>query len=116
MKIVKNDRYFSNNLKNFLYFIAYSIFIITIFFLFALNISKTSNLTSNNYSLEDDSFDVGSFNKNTISLELKATEFINDLFSDRNDAFLTGYIKDLSSRSNFKLLNHRFRFSVKEGI
>ncbi|SCJ03124.1 Uncharacterised protein [uncultured Clostridium sp.] len=111
MKYFKNDRYFSNNLKNFLYFVAYSVFIITIFFLFALNISKTSNLTSNNYSLEDDSFDVGSFNKNTISLELKATEFINNLFSDRNDAFLTGYIKDLSKFYNLTHTNSTYSFN-----
>ena len=111
MKFFKNDVYFSNNLKVFLYFIAYSIFIITIFFLFAINISKTSNLSSNNYLLEDDSFDVGSFNKDTISLELKATEFITDLFSNRNDAFLTGYIKDLSNFYNLTHTNSTYSFN-----
>lgn len=111
MKFFNNDKYFSTHLKNFLYFIAYSIFIITLFFLFALNISKTSNLSSNNYDLEDETFDVGSFNKNTISLELKATEYISDLFSKRNNAFLTGEVHDLSMFYNLTHTNSTYSFN-----
>lgn len=110
MKIFKNDRYFSNSLKFFLCFVAYSVFAITIFFLFTINLSKTSSL-NHNTSLENDVFDVGTFNKNTISLELKANEFITDLFSIRNDSFLTGNIKDLSKFYNLTHTNSNYSFN-----
>lgn len=110
MKIFKNDRYFSNSLKIFLCFVAYSVFAITIFFLFTINLSKTSSL-NHNTSLENDVFDVGTFNKNTISLELKANEFITDLFSIRNDSFLTGNIKDLSKFYNLTHTNSNYSFN-----
>ena len=103
MKFFKNDEYLSQHLKGFLYFLAYSFFVITIFLLFALSISKTNNLSSIDSNLDDDSFNVGTFNTNLTSIELKANDFMTDLFSSRNSAFLNGNVKELSEFYN---LNH----------
>ena len=110
MKLFNNHNNFLNNLKTFLSFIAYSLFIVIIFFLFALNISKTSNFNSN-YYLEDEAFDVISFNENTTSLELRANTFITDLFSKRNSSFLTGDVHDLSTFYNLSHTNSTYSFN-----
>ena len=110
MKLFNNHNNFLNNLKTFLSFIAYSLFIVIIFFLFALNIYKTSNFNSN-YYLEDEAFDVISFNENTTSLELRANTFITDLFSKRNSSFLTGDVHDLSTFYNLSHTNSTYSFN-----
>lgn len=108
MNFFKNDKYLSQNLKYFSCFLGYSLFVITIFLLFALSISKTNNLSSINSNLDNDSFDVGSFNTNLTSIELKANDFMTDLFSSRNSAFLNGNVKELSEFYNLTHTNSNY--------
>lgn len=91
---------FSDNIKHLLYFLVYCVFLITLFLLFAINLAKTNSPTA---TTENDTISVSSFNSNNITLETGINDYVSNLFSSRNSAFLDGNIESLT---NFYNINH----------
>ena len=124
---LKKDSYLSTNIKYLLYFLVYSAFVIVIFLLFALNLSKTENIHST--STDEGSVDVGLFNSNSIYNEESIKSYVNDLFSTRNSSFLDGNIEALydfytTNNSNskhcltneFKRISYLRDWAIERGV